>query len=126
MCKKVKEIKLLVFEICEQKSYNAYVYHKMLYIMTCNFFFFFAGFALICFSLCQANASASVNDLRNEFYMDPELTNDGENSEVDWSFYEMLGGRSSSAADVRDMIVWRVNDLGFDGASESVYMVHDR
>jgi len=46
-----------------------------------------------CFSLCQVNASASVYDLRNGFYMDcaPELTNDGEKLEVDWSFFEMCG-----------------------------------
>ena len=52
-------------------------------------------FALIVFTRFQANASASETDLRNELYVDcaPGLTNVG--SEVDWTFYEILGGFSS-------------------------------
>ena len=44
--------------------------------------------------------------------------------EVNWTFCEKLGGRSS-CADFRDMVVWRVDDLSFDGVGELIYMVHD-
>jgi len=47
---------------------------------------FFFDFALIVFLLCQANASAIANYLRDGFCMDcaPGLKNDGEKLEVDW------------------------------------------